>query len=122
MAPSVGPMHGVQANANAAPAMSGPPDPARLISASGRHSRLSLGTNGVSRNSTPSAMMTAPATLSSVPRESWSAEPSPVAVMPSATNTTVNDRQKTIAGSRTFRSERSPRCSSTTLTPETAER
>ena len=115
-------MHGVQAKANAAPAISGPPEPAREISASGRHSRLSFGTNGVSRKSTPSAMMTAPATLSSVPRESCSAEPSPVAVMPSATNTTVNERQKTIAGSSTRSSERSPFCSSATLTPETAER
>ena len=42
IAPSVGPMHGVQANANAAPAISGPPEPAREISASGRHSRFSL--------------------------------------------------------------------------------
>ena len=38
-----------------------------MISASGRHSRLSLGTNGVSRKNTPSAMITTPATLSSVP-------------------------------------------------------
>ena len=69
--PSVGPTHGVHATANAAPAISGPPEPARDISASGRHSRLSFGTNGVTRNSTPSAMITAPATLSSVPRPSW---------------------------------------------------
>ena len=52
IAPSVGPMQGVQANAKAAPAMSGPPVPAREISASGRHSRLSLGTNGVTRHTT----------------------------------------------------------------------
>jgi hypothetical protein len=31
---------------------------------------LSFGTNGVSTNSTPSAMITPPAILSSVPRES----------------------------------------------------
>ena len=98
MVPSVGPTHGVQANANAAPAISGPPDPARDISTSGRHSRLSLGTNGVSTNSTPSAMMITPAILSSVPRPSCSVEPSPVAVIPSATKTTVKDRQKTNAG------------------------
>ena len=115
-------MHGVQANANAAPAISGPPVPAREISASGRHSRLSFGTNGVRTNSTPSAMMTAPAILSSVPRESCSVEPSPVAVIPSATKTTVNDRQNTIAGSSTRTSERSPFWSSATLTPETADR
>ena len=118
--PSVGPTHGVQATANAAPATSGPPLPARLISASGRHSRFSLGTNGVRRKSTPSAMITAPATLSSVPRESCSAEPSPVAVMPRATKTTVNARQKTIAGSKTR--ARCPRCSSPIVTPETADR
>ena len=92
------------------------------MSASGRHSRLSRGTNGVITNSTPSATITAPATLSSVPRESCSAEPIPVAVMPSATKTTVKDRQKTIAGSSTRSSERSPFCSSATLTPETADR
>src|SRR3954468_15802757 len=96
--PSVGPTHGVQATANAAPATSGPPEPARVISASGRHSRLSLGTNGVSTKKTPSGMITAPATLSSVLRELLSVEPRLVAVIPSATNTTVNERQKTIAG------------------------
>ena len=57
IAPSVGPTHGVQATANAAPATSGPPEPAREISASGRHSRLSRGTNGVITNNTPSAMI-----------------------------------------------------------------
>ena len=67
-------------------------------------------------------MITIPAILSSVPRESCSVEPSPVAVIPSATNTAVNERQKTIAGSSTLSSERSPRWSSTTLTPDTAER
>ena len=41
-------------------------EPARLISASGRHSRFKRGTNGVSRKKTPSAMITAPAILSSV--------------------------------------------------------
>ena len=120
MEPSVGPTQGVQANAKAAPAISGPPEPARLMSTSGRHSRLSLGTNGVTRKSTPRAMITTPATLSSVPRRSWSVEPSPVAVIPSATKTTVNERQKTIAGSSTC--ARCPRCSSATLTPETADR
>ena len=94
IAPSVGPTHGVQATANAAPATSGPPEPARDMSASGCHSLLSLGTNGVSTKNTPSAMIIAPATLSSVPRESLSVDPMPVAVMPSATNTAVNDRQK----------------------------
>ena len=120
IAPSVGPTHGVHANANAAPAISGPPEPAREISASGRHSRFRRGTSGVITNSRPSAMMTTPAILSSVPRESWSVEPRLVAVMPSATKTTVKDRQKTIAGSSTR--ERSPRWSSPIVTPETADR
>ena len=64
--------------------------------------------------------MTTPAILSSVPRESWSVEPRPVAVIPSATKTTVKARQKTIAGSSTR--ARSPRCSSPIVTPETADR
>ena len=96
-------MHGVHATANAAPATSGPPLPARLISASGRHSLLSIGMNGVSTKKTPSRTIIAPAILSSVPLELCSVDPIPVAVMPSATNTTVNDRQKTIAGSRILR-------------------
>ncbi len=120
--PSVGPTQGVHANANAAPAISGPPDPARDISASGRHSRLSLGTNGVSTKSTPSRMITTPATLSSVPRQSCSVEPRPVAVIPSATNTTVNERQKTIAGSSTRDRRFSPCWISASDWPETADR
>src|SRR3954447_16443481 len=120
--PSVGPMHGVQATANAAPATSGPPEPARLISESGRHSLLRIGMNGVSRKKTPSSTITAPAILSSVPLELYSEEPSPVAVMPSATNTTVNDRQKTIAGSRILPRLRSPDLMSAIERPDTADR
>src|SRR3954469_13851319 len=120
--PSVGPTHGVHANAKAAPAISGPPEPAREINASGRHSRLSLGTNGVRRKNTPSAMITAPATLSSVPRESRRVEPRLVAVIPSATKTAVNDRQNTIAGRSRRPSERSPARISAIDTPETADR
>ena len=67
-------------------------------------------------------MIRAPAILSSVSRFSASVEPSPVAVMPSATNITVNERQNTIAGSRTLESRRSPLCSSVTETPLTALR
>ena len=122
MVPSVGPTHGVHATAKAAPAISGPPEPAREISASGRHSLFSLGTNGVTRNSTPSAMITAPATLSSVPRPSWRVEPRPVAVIPSATNTAVNERQKTIAGNSTRDRRFSPCWISASETPETAAR
>ena len=122
MVPRVGPTHGVQAKAKAAPAISGPPEPARDISMSGRHSRLSFGTNGVSTNSTPRAMMIAPATLSSVPRPSCSVEPSEVAVMPSATKTTVKDRQKTIAGIRMRLRRFSPCWISASDMPETADR
>ena len=64
--------------------------------------------------------MTSPAILSSVSREAWSVEPSPVAVMPSATKTTVKERQKTSAGPTTL--ARSPRWSSASVTPETADR
>ena len=42
--------------------------------------------------------------------------------MPSATKTTVNDRQKTIAGSRIFSRLRSPDFISAIETPETADR
>ena len=66
--------------------------------------------------------MIAPATLSSVPRPSWSVDPRPVAVIPKATDTTVKDRQKTIAGSSTRPSLRSPCWISASDTPETADR
>jgi hypothetical protein len=122
IAPRVGPTHGVQANAKAAPASRGPPEPARAISASGRHSRFSRGTKGVTTKSTPSPTITAPAILSRVPRESCSVAPRLVAVIPRATNTTVNDRQKTAAGSRTRPAERPPRSMSATDTPDTADR
>jgi hypothetical protein len=81
-----------------------------------------LGTNGVSRKKRPSAMITAPATLSSVLRESFKVEPRPVAVIPSATNTTVKERQKTIAGNRIRDVLRSPVFMSATETPDTALR
>ena len=102
--------------------MIGPPAPARRMSASGRHSRFRRGTNGVSRKKTPIAMMRMPATLSSVSLESRSVEPRPVAVMPSATNMSVNDRQKTIAGPSTRESVCWPSRMSVTLTPDTADR
>src|SRR3954449_305189 len=121
MEPRVGPTQGVQATAKAAPATSGPPEPAREISASGRHSLFSAGTSGVSRKKTPSATMIAPATLSSVPRESCSVDPSPVAVIPSATKTTVNDRQKTNAGKRKGLRRRSTVRISASETPDTAD-
>ncbi len=119
---SVGPTHGVQATANARPAITGPPAPAREISASGRHSRLRRGTKGVSRKKTPIATMTIPAARSSVCLESRSVEPIEVAVMPSATNMIVNDRQKIAAGQRIAESLCSPERMSAMLTPDTAER
>ena len=67
-------------------------------------------------------MISAPAILSRVSRWSWSVEPSPVAVMPSATNTTVKDRQKMIAGKRTVFRSWSPSRISMTETPLTADR
>ena len=67
-------------------------------------------------------MITAPATLSSVPRPSRSTEPSPVAVIPSTTNTTVKRRQKMAAGSITRRSRSSPSLISASETPDTADR
>ena len=115
-------MHGVQASAKAAPATSGPPEPARLMSASGRHSRLSLGTKGETTNSTPIAMISAPAILLSVSLCSLSVWPRPVAVMPSATNTIVNDRQKMSAGQSTLVGECSRERISATDTPLTADR
>ena len=63
IAPRVGPVHGVHAIANAAPATIGPPRPARCISASTCHSREKRGTNGASTNSTPIAMMMPPHTF-----------------------------------------------------------
>jgi hypothetical protein len=67
-------------------------------------------------------MIRAPAILSSRSRWWASVEPMPVAVMPSATNITVNDRQKMMAGTRIFASRRSPVCISATETPLTADR
>ena len=70
IAPSVGPVHGSQATANASPAMIGPPVWARRISSSGRHSRFSCGTNSVAMKSTPSATITIPEIWRSTAR--WS--------------------------------------------------
>ena len=57
---------------------------------------------------TPIAMISPPAMWSSVSWGRCSVEPMPVAVIPSATNMTVNDRQKMIAGPRTRESVCSP--------------
>ena len=67
-------------------------------------------------------MIRPPASLSSRSRCEASVEPMPVAVMPSATNMTVNERQKMMAGSRIFERRRSPVCISATETPLTADR
>ena len=68
IAPRVGPMHGVQAIANAIPAIIGPPLPARAMRASTCHSTLSRATNRLATNRTPIAMITTPAIFSSVSR------------------------------------------------------
>ena len=60
--------------------------------------------------------------MSSVCLLSRSVDPIPVAVMPSATNMTVKDRQKTIAGARTCESRCSPARISAMLIPEIADR
>ena len=56
-------MHGVQAIANAIPATSGPPLPARSISASTCHSRFRRATNRLATKRTPMAMISDPGDL-----------------------------------------------------------
>ena len=63
IAPSVGPVHGVQASAKAAPMTTGPPRPARCISRSTCHSRDSAGTKGARTKTTPITMISAPQTF-----------------------------------------------------------
>ncbi len=100
MAPSVGPVHGSHATANARPATIGPPVDALDSNVSGRHWRFSLPTKSVATKSTPRAMMITPDICRSSWRLSWRKLPRPVAVMPSAMNMTVNERQKSSAGPR----------------------
>ena len=64
IAPSVGPVHGVQASANAAPVMTGPPRPARSISVPTCHSRPRRGISGAKTNRAPMVTISAPLTLS----------------------------------------------------------
>ena len=58
-------VQGVQAIANAAPATSGPPRPARRSSVSECHSRLNMPMNGVARKTRPIRMITTPPICSS---------------------------------------------------------
>ena len=67
-------------------------------------------------------MIITPAILFSVCWWSRRVEPIPVAVIPSATNITVNERQKISAGSRIRLSRFSPARISAMLEPEIAER
>ena len=122
MLASVGPTHGVHATAKARPAMTGPPAPARLISASGRHSWLKRGTKSVQTKKTPRTTISQPAIRFSVSWWSCSVEPMPVADIPKATNMIVNDRQKMIAGPRTLPTLRSSPRISSIVTPEIALR
>src|ERR1700727_1449835 len=64
IAPRVGPVHGVQASAKAAPVRAGPLRPARAISRSTCHSRLNAGTNGAHTNTIPIRMISPPETFS----------------------------------------------------------
>jgi hypothetical protein len=121
MAPSVGPVQGSQATANARPAMIGPPVRARRMSSSGRHSRFSFGTNSVAMNSAPISAITTPDTWRSTARFSDSVCPSPVALIPSATNITVKARQNSSAGPSTLPRPR-PSWMSANDTPEIVER
>ena len=75
IAPSVGPTHGVQATAKAAPATIGPPVPARSISASTRHSLLSFVMNRAAMKKTPIAMIRAAEILFRSSRFSFSVLP-----------------------------------------------
>jgi hypothetical protein len=79
------------------------------------------GTNGVARKNTPIATISAPAIVSSVDFESRRVAPRPVALMPSATNMIVNERQKMIAGPSTV-DLFVPSRSSLIERPDTAER
>ena len=103
IAPSVGPMHGVQANANAAPgdqraARAGAADQrvGAPLAVELRHERREQEQHA--ERDDHDARRSCRASRASPA----SVEPSPVAVIPSATNTAVNERQKTIAGSSTL--------------------
>ena len=76
-------VQGVHAIAKAAPATSGPPRPARRSSDSECHSRLSMPTNGVARNTTPIRMISTPPICSSACLWVLSVEPMTVAERPS---------------------------------------
>ena len=72
-------------------------------------------------NSRPISTITTPAIWRSSWRLSWSVCPSPVAVMPSATNMAVKDRQNSSAGPSTFILPR-PSWMSANETPEIVDR
>lgn len=113
-------MQGVQAKANAAPATSGPPLPARCMSASTCHSLFSRVTKKEATKRTPIAMIKAAAILSSASRWSLSSDPILVAPMPSRMNTAEKLPQKIRLGTRTF--FQSAPSSSSAVRPETADR
>jgi hypothetical protein len=69
----------------------------------------------------PISTSSTPETSRSVSRFSPRLSPRPVAVIPSATNIAVNERQKMIAGSRTFRRDL-PASISANSSPDIAER
>ena len=116
----VGPTHGVQATANAAPATSGPPFPARSISASTRHSALSLVMNSVATKKMPIAMIRTPAILLSVSMLVRSACEIPVAESPRTMKIVEKLAMKISDGGSTVRQFASSR--SRAETPVTADR
>ena len=114
-------VQGVHAIANAAPATTGPPRPARRSSDSECHSRLNARTNGVARKITPSAMMTTPPICSSVCLWVSSADPRAVALKPSRMKIEEKLAMNSRLGTSTRRAP-TPSSRSAGVTPMTVDR
>src|SRR5947209_7530361 len=113
-------VHGVQAIAKAAPATSGPPRPARRTSDPQRHSQLSMRTNGVARNSTPIATISAPPTCARTCLCAFRVEPMTVALRPSRMKMAEKLAMNSRLGTSTRRTPTSLR--SAGVTPITVDR
>ena len=113
-------MHGVQAIAKAAPATTGPPRPARCISAPTWNSRFRRVTNGAATKKTPIATISTAETFSSVSR--WSLSVAPTAVAPSPSRMKIVEKLSTNSrlGTSTRRAPPAARACSG-VTPATAE-
>ena len=83
IAPSVMLVQGVHAIANAAPARSGPPRPAKRVNDAECHWKLRASTKGVARKATPIKTIKTPPAVRRVSMLSVSREPIWVAVRPS---------------------------------------